>query len=157
MQSDLVMVSNFRFAGCAMDSFGWAGMQSVDQLDVADEERVNDLLCQWHQWSAGYEFGHGFASSSSMFRQARSSRQYDDANGSLDAHVDAVLMEAVDAVMSGIPQPYYTALAILARNLSTGRSVWTSPRLPSDQAERVRLVTHARKLFAAALARADLI
>lgn len=148
-------VDRFQSDGLAAMGYAMAVAQGVGS-SVVDED-VNDLLVRWHQWAAGYEFAHGYASQSAMFRQTRSSRQYDDANGSLDAHVDAVLMEAVDAVASDVPQPHYTALAMFARNLSTGAQVWSSPRLPSDPIKRTQLVAEARKMFSDGLAKAGLI
>lgn len=120
-------------------------------------ENLNNLLCGWHKWSAGHSMVYGFPSVSSSCRGARASRQYDDANGSLDAHIDAVLMEAVDAVVYAIADPWRTALSVQARNLATGARVWTSPRLPVCPDARRVLLAEARGKFVKGLASAGLI
>lgn len=134
----------------------------MDDVDVSDDDRalharLNELLADWHAWSAGHAYSLGYPCVSAACRQARCSRQYDDSNGSLDAHVDAVVMEAVDAVLDGIGQPWRTALSVQARNLSTGMQVWSSPRLPVNQVARLTMLAEARNKFAQALARADIL
>ena len=131
--------------------------EAMLQAQLVIAEHVNDLLASWHQWSSNYTLGHGFPSVNMNCRQSRTSRQYDDANGGLDAHIDHLLMEAVDGVIDSIEQPWRTALSVQARNLATGYSVWTSPRLPSCRDARAVLVADARKKFYEGLARGDLI
>lgn len=131
-------------------------------VDVRDaerqlHERVNDLLSRWHAWCAGHGYGMGYPSRSASCREARASRQHDDENGGLDAHIDAVLLEGVDAVVGQIAQPWCTALQIQARNLYTGRSVWLSPRLPACASDRAELLAVARKKFVDGLDRAGLL
>jgi hypothetical protein len=120
-------------------------------------EHVSDLLARWHCWSAGHSLVHGYPTQSSSCRAARASRQYDDENGGLDAHVDAVLMQAVDGVVDQIPDPWRTALAVQARNLHTGRQVWSSPRLPVCPMLRGQIVVQARRKFIEGLARGGLV
>lgn len=139
-------------------------MEVFADLDdvMADQERtisvyVSDLLARWHSWSAGHSMTHSYPMVSSSFRDARASRQYDDANGGLDAHIDCVLMEAVDAVIDAISDPWRTALSIQARNLQTGSSVWTSPRLPTCMHRRAEMLVEARKKFVEGLARRNML
>jgi hypothetical protein len=120
-------------------------------------EHLNSLLAQWHGWCASQKEVDGYKKQSAAFLDALTSRQYDDANGALDAHVDVVLMEAVDAVIDRIIDPWRTALAIQARNLWTGKAVWNSPRLPSCQMARTQILVEARKKFVDALATASLL
>lgn len=120
-------------------------------------EHINSLLSQWHAWSSHQIPVHGFPTVNATCRQSRTSRQYDDQNGGLDAHIDQVLMEAVDSVIDAIPQPWRTALAFQARNLHQNASVWSSPRLPSCAAQRADLVMAARKKFTDLLASRNLI
>ena len=134
----------------------------VDCVDVELSERelaerVNDLLSRWHAWCAGHSYASGFSSVNAACRMARASRQYDDTNGSLDAQIDVSLMEAVDAQLNEIAQPWRAALDVLARNLHTGVSVWSNPRLPLDDRARAELVYVARKKFVERLARAGLL
>lgn len=120
-------------------------------------EHINDLLARWHAWSAGHVYASGFASVNAACRMARVSRQYDDQNGSLDAQIDVSLMEAVDAVIDAIADPWRSSLSIQARNLCTGVSVWNSPRLPACQRARNELLAQARNKFIERLARVGLL
>jgi hypothetical protein len=137
-------------------------MDCLASDDVMDRKRMiaehlNDLLASWHAWSSGHSFVHGYPTVCSTCRSSRASRQYDDANGGLDAQIDAVLMEAVDSVVYAISDPWRTALAIQARNLVTGVRVWNSPRLPSCEVKRRELLVVAREKLAAGLAGAGLL
>lgn len=120
-------------------------------------EHVNSLLAQWHVWSAGHGMTHGYPTINTTCRGARSSRQYDDANGGLDAHIDHVLMEAVDGVIDAIDDPWRSALSVQARNLHTGAQVWSSPRLPSCPMRRGEFLVVARKKFVDGLSRRNLM
>lgn len=122
-----------------------------------DAVRLNELLAGWHAWCAGHALVCGFPSVNASCRSSRASRQYDDTNGSLDAHIDAMLAEAVDAVVDSIAEPFRSALATQARNLYTGAQVWASPRLPACAVARADLLAEARNLFQVALARRELL
>ncbi len=139
-------------------------MTETAELDLSFEEaqrtlaeHVNSLLAQWHAWSSGHSLVHGYPTINTTCRIARSSRQYDDANGGLDAHIDHVLMEAVDGVIDAIADPWRSALAVQARNLHTGAQVWNSPRLPSCAMLRGELLVAARKKFVEGLLRRNLL
>lgn len=127
----------------------------VSQADL--NETLSDLLARWHQWSSSYSYGSGYPPVSAACRQSRTSRQYDDANGALDADVENKIMKAFDTAMWTIEQPYLTALQFQARNFATGRQVWNSPRLPTDESERCKLVSQAREMLMRALARSGLM
>ena len=58
-------------------------------------------------------------------------------NGSLEAELSSRQSKAVDFAVSGMIDPWRTAIAIQARNLYTGHDVWESPRVPKD---RVRVI-----------------
>lgn len=113
---------------------------------------LNDLLASWHKWCSRYQFGKGYPSSDVACRQSKTSRQYDDQNGALDADVDQTIMEAFDAAMERVEQPWRTALSIQARNMATGAAVWSSPRLPQDPIERSILIMEARNKLMKVLA-----
>jgi hypothetical protein len=124
-------------------------------------ERLNDLLRRWHAHCLGYSPGKGYPSGDAVCRQAKSSSVWDGWNGAQDQAVEKKIMEGFDGVMWNIPntdkQPYLTALQFQARNLYTGKQVWTSPRLPADQMERGVLLMEARNLLLRALTRAGLM
>ena len=105
---------------------------------------LNDLLSSHHKWARRTRFGKGYPSESASCKDARASRQYDDSNGALDSGLDDSRMEAFDAVLYRIEQPWLTALQVQARNLATGSNVWSSPRLPVDPLERSILILEAR-------------
>jgi hypothetical protein len=139
-------------------------MTETAELDLSFEdaqqqlaEHVSSLLAQWHAWSAGQGMTFGYPTINTTCRIARSSRQYDDANGGLDAHIDHVLMEAVDGVIDAITDPWRSALSVQARNLHTGAQVWNSPRLPSDPIELGKVLQAARKKFVDGLLRRNLL
>ena len=119
-----------------------------DELDTT----LNRLLSQWHDWSRSYRYGKGYPSSDVTCRQSRTSKQYDYDNGAMDANVDNAIMEAFDAAMDKVEQPWRTALSVQARNLHTGSNVWSSPRLPSSVQERVVLLMEARNKIMKVLA-----
>jgi hypothetical protein len=112
------------------------------------EEKLNDLLSRWHHWASQFTVVAGYYTSSAGMLQFRASRQYDSENGALDQEVENKTMAAVDWCIDRVRQPYRTALAINARNLCTGASVWTSARLPTDSMQRALLVAEARSLLA---------
>lgn len=105
-------------------------------------EILNDLLVSWHRWATGYQHVGG-VNSSPMFRECRSnSRQW----ATLDevADEDKSQWEYLDAVIMGFCDVYRTALQLQARNLCTGRSVWSSARLPKDEIMRAHVLADAR-------------
>lgn len=130
-------------------------VEAPSEMDV--NQALNDLLTRWHQWSSSYTFGKGYPSVDSACRSSKTSRQYDDTNGALDAAVENKIMEAFDAVVWTVQQPYLTALQFQARNFCTGRQVWTSPRLPVDEMERSVLMMEARNILLRALARSGVM
>lgn len=113
-------------------------------------ELLNDLLIEWHRWARGYQLGasHG---SCAMFESYRSSRQWEEPDVLHEQDVGRSSVKAVEFAINGddkgqgAMQPVYrTALQMQARNLSTGRSVWSSPRLPSDAESRAQVLGLAR-------------
>lgn len=134
-------------------------VEAPSEMDV--NQALNDLLTRWHQWSSSYTFGKGYPSVDSACRSSKTSRQYDDTNGALDAAVENKIMEAFDAAIWTIPntqeKPYLTALQFQARNFCTGRQVWTSPRLPTDDMERRVILMEARNILLRALARSGVM
>lgn len=119
-----------------------------DAFDIATEDEVlNDLLSRWHSWASDYRTALGYPTMSAGLGQYRASRQYDDCNGALDQDVENIVMAAVDACVSSVPQPFRNAIHINARNLCVGLDVWRSPRLPEDDLARALMVSDARELL----------
>ena len=114
---------------------------------------LDDILARWHAWARGYSPA-GRQGACPMFRQARSSRGWDDTADIIDAEVHQSTMEAVDFQVGEMQDPHRAAIHAHARNLHTGRSVWPSPRLPADPMERAVILLEAmnqlmRRLMAA--------
>ena len=108
---------------------------------------IDDLLSRWHRWATSSHEVEGYPTECPSCRDFRTSRQYDDSNGALDANLDARMMTAIDALIDRIPQPHRTALQFNARNLCTNAQVWASPRLPKGEA-LVTMIVEARTMFA---------
>jgi len=104
---------------------------------------LNDLLCQWHRWACGYKHVGGI-NSSPMFRNAKTSKGWDSLEQIADDSIDAARCESVDFHVMQLEPSHRTALQLQARNLVTGLSVWSSPRLPVDLEERTVLLMEAR-------------
>lgn len=103
---------------------------------------LDDILANWHRWARGYQHAAGI-NSSPMFRECCSNnRQW----ASLDevADDDKSQCKAVDAIIMAMSPEFRTALQINAKNICTGRNVWTSARLPADAETRARILTDAR-------------
>ena len=133
-------------------------MTEAPERTEADINQVlNDLLARWHVWSSSYSFGKGYPSVDSACRDSRTSRQYDDTNGALDAGVENRIMEAFDAAVWTIEQPHLTALQFQARNFHARVAVWKSPRLPDDDMERAVILMEARNRLMKALARSGVM
>ena len=122
-------------------------------MDASLDAIVDGLLVDWHRWSRKTGMGKGYPTQSASCRDARASRQWDDANGAIESGMSDSTMESVDAAIDRIPQPQRTALCFLARNMATGRTLWDSPRLPICEIERAVVLLEARNRFMKELAR----
>jgi hypothetical protein len=107
------------------------------------KEILDSLLGEWHRWSKGFQVvaGHG---TSAMFTGVRSSRQWDSEHDVVDGALHNEQMKAVDFHIGELCDNFRTALGINARNIVTGKSVWSSPRLPENQKDRCELLANAR-------------
>lgn len=125
-------------------------MNSVAEPVHIDECQLNDLineiLKEWHCWSAEYAMASGY-----------SSRSPSCIAGPVSAGSDGIDTEAVDAVIDAIPQPHRTALAFQARNLNSRAQVWSSPRLPANWEERQILLMEARNMLTRGLMKKGII
>jgi hypothetical protein len=127
-------------------------------MELADADLVlNDILSRWHSWACDERTALGYPTVAVSAKQYRASRQYDDANGSLDQDIENVVMAAVDSCVWSLHDPYRTAIHINARNLCTGLTVWRSPRLPDGDLARAMLVSDARGLLMTRLKARELV
>ena len=120
----------------------------IDERTQTIEASLDALLVMWHTFASQEGVGWGYPSRAPASHQYRCSRQYDDTNGAIDGDVDRHIAQAVGHQVDKIADPHRTALHLNARNLKTGVSVWSSPRLPTDQIERAHVVAAARNMLA---------
>jgi hypothetical protein len=119
-------------------------------------ELLDDILLRWHRWSAGYR-AIADVGSSPMFKQCKSGRQYESQYEIAEHQLDDDAMKSVDFHVYELEPEHRTALQINARNLATGRSVWTSARLPTDLHARLVLLGAARTALAVRLVEAGIL
>ena len=110
------------------------------------DDTLDGLLSRWHQWQSA-AVTRGWNRQALVVGGYRTSRQYDDQNGALDAHLDSIQMQAVEFAVQQMADPYKAAIYCLARALTVGVSVFTSPRLPVDSMERAVVVSDARGML----------
>ena len=108
--------------------------------------KLDDILQEWHRWCNGFQLvaEHG---SCAMFTGVKSSRQWDSENDAIDGSLHNSEMETVDFRIGELEPIHRTAIDINARNLVTGRSVWTSARLPEDLEQRQIILREARNIL----------
>ena len=105
---------------------------------------LDELLVPWHFWSKGYHLV-GDIHSSPMFNHARTPRGWDTVAEIVEHEIDAPAMVTLNFHVFELCPEYRTAIQINARNLATGKSVWTSARLPADLMQRQLLLRDARE------------
>ena len=104
---------------------------------------LEDILSRWHHYTQQYKLTAGIGGQP-MFRYTQRPRGGQTVEALLDDDAERGQMEGVDFQVSEMQDPHRAAIYILARNLSTGRSVWMSPRLPQDPLQRATIVAEAR-------------
>lgn len=112
---------------------------------MKDETRyiLDSLLADWHRWANGFSIV-GSHSTAPMFNGMVSSRQWDSEGDVIDGHLHSSQMQSVDFHINELEPMHRTAIGIQARNLVTGRSVWTSARLPQEVEKRAVILMEAR-------------
>lgn len=120
------------------------------------QNQLDQLLAAWHKWAQGYRYGSDI-NSSPIFRNSKSIRGYDTVQDIVEHEIEHSVMELVDFYVNEMEPNFRTALQINARNLVTGRSVWTSPRLPNDIESRAQLLGLARMALVGKLVAAGVI
>lgn len=100
------------------------------------EPQVDEWLKMWHSWASSVRQVGGYPGVAPGCSLYRASRQYDDANGALDAAADASTAKAVSEVIERMSPLHQAALSMEARNLCSVRA-WRSARIPHEDAARV--------------------
>lgn len=111
-------------------------------------DAVSLLVAWWKYTRARDLMGLGLPVECPSTAGYKASRQYDDINGAHETDSRGELLRHVGSLVDGIAEPYRTALYVLARNRSTGVSVWISPRLPADKDEVAEITAEALARFA---------
>ena len=125
---------------------------------MTDDSRylLDDLLRSWHQWASGFS-PCGSHTVAPMFQGHSTSRQWDAVSDVVDQEINGDQMEAVDFHINELEPVHRTAIGIQARNLCTGKNVWTSARLPTDVSERCNLLAAARNSLTFRLVKAGIL
>lgn len=93
-------------------------------LDQQRGEALDDLLSRWHQWQHADRVASGHNSSGTGFQDYRTSRQYDDENGALDAAIENSIMATVQACVDAMAPELRPACYMMARNCAIGVAVF---------------------------------
>lgn len=117
-------------------------LMSIDPLE---------LLVLWWRAESGWTPVEGYPVECPSTRGWRASRQYDDANGAMETDERGRLIQTIGHAVNRQPEPYRTALYMLARNRAQGTRVWSSPRLPTDPDALAELTADALERFSEAL------
>lgn len=104
---------------------------------------LDSLLADWFCWAKSYS-ATGTHSTAPMFNGLVPSRQWDSESDVIDTDLRHDQLKAVDFHIGELEPNHRTAIGIHARNLVTGKSVWSSARLPTDLAERTKILTAAK-------------
>lgn len=112
---------------------------------MTDDARqiLDDLLADWHRWARGYRLASDI-SAQPMFKQSQSPRGWDSVQDIVESEIDGDTMAAINFHIFELDPIHCTAIQIHARNLVTGRAVWTSQRLPTDPLIRAALLGVAK-------------
>jgi hypothetical protein len=118
---------------------------------------LDDLLSRWHSWARGFQVCPE-PGADPMFRNVKSGRRnWDSLDDIIESDLTSATMEAVDFEVGEMPEPGRSAIYANARNLASRHVVWSSPRLPSDPAERAILILEARTVLMRRLLRAGIM
>lgn len=129
----------------------------MDDLRSEHDAKLDDLLACWHRWQLGFS-PVPTSSASPQFRNVKSAKTWDSTSDAYDQDLEHRQMEAVECQVNELPdddgkakggpnRAYRSAIHAHARNLHVGRSVWASPRLPTDPMERAVVLLEARNLL----------
>lgn len=125
---------------------------------MTDDSRylLDSILHDWHRWARGYQYGADVGSSA-MFNKTKSPRGWDTVAEIVEHEIDGGRMESVNFHIFELSSIQCTAIQINARNLATGRNVWASARLPTDQQQRAELICEARNALLVRLLAAGVV
>lgn len=99
-----------------------------------------------------------------MFKDAKIPKHWDTTADIDDSIIYQSTMKSIDFAIygdaksqGGLNEPYRTAVQFYARNLSAKVSVWSSPRLPADKMDRVKVTNDALDMLSEKLEKAGVL
>lgn len=119
-----------------------------DETESIREATLDDLLIRWWNWKAPIQPARGHAYVSMGFEGHRTSRQYDfgiDSNEAGYAEEEAAIMRSVEREVNCLETAHRMVVYVVARSLTIGLAVFTSPRLTGTTEERKAAVAQARR------------
>lgn len=114
--------------------------------DITLDAQLDWLLAEWHHHCRNHQLVAA-PRSCPQFRNARSSKGWDTTDEILDDEVNRKQMEAISTAVFQMGGVHRLAIYAVARNLSSGASVWSSQGLPEDRAERAAVIAEAREML----------
>ncbi|PVX77182.1 hypothetical protein [Paraburkholderia unamae] len=104
-------------------------------------DRIDELLCDWWEWSQGFNPGTGYQGFDSTTAQYRSSRQWMDFDD-LDAEVEQSLKKAhgkaIEPMILKLDLRARIAVNTQMRNFASGAASWSSVRVENLEGEYAR-------------------
>jgi hypothetical protein len=107
-----------------------------------------ELLVLWYRYESQWTPVEGYPRECPSTAGYMASRQYDDQNQAAETDARGQLAAHIGRIVAGIDEPWRSALAMVARNRSSGAAVWRSARLPEADDARAEVVAEAMELFA---------
>jgi hypothetical protein len=116
-----------------------------------NEERqlADELLVEWHDWSAAYRPALGVNRVSVSCRDARSSRQYEDSTEASCGRLHVTEMQAVAFCVYQLPVAQQMAIGLEMKNRVARARVWRNDAADTyeNAVEAIRPLMRRRGLF----------
>lgn len=116
-----------------------------------DEERqlADELLVEWHDWTASYRPALGADRVSASCREARSSRQYEDSTEASCGRLHVNEMQSVAFCVYQLPMAQQVAIGIEMKNRYARAKVWRNDDADTyeNAIEAIRPLMRRRGLF----------
>lgn len=103
-------------------------MTNADERQLADQ-----LLVEWHDWTAAYRPALGVGRVSAAFRKALSGRQYDDSTEASCGRLFTNEMQSVAFCVAGLPMSQQIAIGLEMKNRRGGARVWRNDHADTFQ------------------------
>lgn len=99
-------------------------------------DKIDELLCDWHEWSIGFNPGTDYSTFDSTCAQFRTSRQwmdYDDLDAEVEWQRKKAIGKVVEPMIQKLDLRARIAINTACRNFASGAAVWSSVRVEGDQ------------------------